>query len=350
MLIQTDRSRVTLNCSLGETDLLGGLSLEKLEEKPVSVVLRADELDLDEFKKFLSPVSFLHGPVSLTLNASGPFGMLDIDTLDIRLNMSDIHSSGKLANLHTPEDLFIAVMISNSFVYPGDPLDLLPEFGIPDFSSVGAVLIDLEFTGSPIDFVAAMNLRTEAGAVTSSLTIGGPSGLQYNGDVVIHDLNLARLFDNDALGSSLNADIRIEGEGTGLEELRSMVQVQIDSSEFRGLPVDNSRIVARAVDQGVSGVIRFNLGDMRALLTAELIEHRTRAPRFVVDGSVSSLNLAHVIRDPHYDSDLTMSMNVRGTGLTGDSLTLDAFFDLSSSRYGTYALDTGKIHLILDHR
>ncbi|MCK5571714.1 MAG: hypothetical protein KAJ12_03095, partial [Bacteroidetes bacterium] len=183
-----------------------------------------------------------------------------------------------------------------------------------------------------------------------ALTIGGPSGLQYNGDVAIRELNLARLFDNDAFGSSLNADIRIEGEGAGLEELRSMVQIQIDSSEFRGLPIDNSRIVARAVDQGVSGIVRFNLGDMKSLLTAELIKHRTRAPRFVVDGSVSSLNLAHVIHDPRYDSDLTMAMNVQGTGLTGDSLTLDAFFDLSSSRYGTYAMDSGKIHLVLDHR
>ncbi|MGB6032504.1 MAG: hypothetical protein WBH55_06685, partial [Bacteroidota bacterium] len=99
MSIRTDRSNVSLSCSLGETDLLGGLSLERLEGKPVALLLRADELDLDEFKKFLPEVSFLHGPVSLTLKADGTFGMLDIDTLDIRLRMSDLHLSGHFVSL-----------------------------------------------------------------------------------------------------------------------------------------------------------------------------------------------------------------------------------------------------------
>jgi len=353
MVIRTNRSHLSLSCSLGETNLLGGLSLEELEEKPVALLLRAYELDLDEFKMFLPEVSFLHGPVSLTLKAGGTFGMLDIDTLDIRLRMSDLHLAGNFVSLHEPGDLFMAVRISNSFIYPGDVLRLLPEFGLPDLHSLGSVLVNLEYAGSPVDFVTSLDLRTEAGRVASpgfALAIGGPGGLRYNGDVVVHDLDLAILLENDAFVSRLNADIHIEGEGTGLEGLHSMVQIQIDSSEFRGLPIDNSRIVARAVDQGVSGVVRFNLGDMESLLTAEFNTGRSRAPRFVVDGNVASLNLAHLFHDPRYDSDLTMAMQVRGTGLTGDSLTLDAFFDLSSSRYGTYALDSGKIHLLLDHR
>jgi len=352
MIIRTDRSNLSLSCSLGETDLLGGLSLERLEEKPVALLLRADELDLDEFKKFLPEVSFLHGPVSLTLRAGGTFGMLEIDTLDVRLRMSDLHLSGHFVSLHEPDDLFMAVTMSNSFINPEDPLTLLPEFGLPDLRSLGSVLVNLEYTGSPSDFVTSLDLRTEAGAVESpgfALAIGGPGGLRYDGDVVVHDFDLATLLENEAFGSTLNADIHIEGEGTGLEDLHSMVQIQIDSSEFRGLPIDNSRIIARAVDQGVSGVVRFNLGDMESLLTAELSTGQEQAPRFVVDGNVASLNLANLFHDPVYDSDLTMAMQVRGTGLAGDSLTLDAFFDLSSSRYGTYALDSGRIHLLLDH-
>jgi hypothetical protein len=353
MVIRTGRSSLRLDCSLGETDLLEGLRLEKLEEKPVSLLLRAEELDLDEFKKFLPAVSFLHGPVAVTLKAGGTFGMLDIDTLDIRLRMSDLHLSGKFVSLYEPEDLFMIVTMSNSFIHPGDPLTLLPEFGLPDLRHLGSVLVNLEYSGSPDDFVTHLDLRTEAGAVKSpgfAMAIGGPKGLGYDGDIVVSDLDLATLLENEAFASMLNADIHIEGEGTGLEGLQSMVQIQIDSSEFRGLPIDNSRIVARAVDQGVSGVVRFNLGDMDALLTAELLTGQERVPRFVVDGNVASLNLAHLFHDPFYDSDLTMAMQVKGTGLTGDSLALDAFFDLSSSRYGTYALDSGKIHLLLDHR
>jgi hypothetical protein len=353
MVIRTGRSNLTLDCSLGEVDLLEGVSLERLEEKPVSLLLRADELDLDEFEKFLPAVSFLQGPVAVTLKAGGTFGMLDIDTLDIRLRMSDLHLSGNFVSLHEPDDIFMIVKMSDSFIHPGDPLTLLPEFGLPDLRSLGSVLVNLEYNGSPADFVTYLDLRTEAGAVESpsfAMVIGGPNGLRYDGDVVVHNLDLARLLENEALGSKLNADIHIEGEGTGLEGLHSMVQIQIDSSEFRGLPIDNSRIVARAVDQGVSGVVRFNLGDMESLLTAELLTGQEQAPRFVVDGNVASLNLAHLFHDPLYDSDLTMEMQVKGTGLTGDSLALDAFFDLSSSRYGTYSVDSGKIHLLLDQR
>ena len=92
--------------------------------------------------------------------------------------------------------------------------------------------------------------------------------------------------------------------------------LSIDSSSFRGLPLNQTRLTIEASQRSVTGNATVALGDMHARLQARLTEPENAPPEFHVDGDVTSLNLEDVLHDSTYNSDITMKLNVDGTGLT----------------------------------
>jgi hypothetical protein len=354
LLIRTARSDLRLSCALEEVDLLRGLVLEELHDKPVHLKLQAADLDLDEFKRFLLPVAFLHGPLSMDIVASGTFGDLRVDTLDVRYLETELHLRGKLTGLHHPETLALDVRASDCTVRPTDPVMLMPSLHLPDLSGLGVVMFTMEYRGTPLDFTTRFALRSESGMSMESkgfsLSIGGAPTLRYAGDISVRNLDVGAMLGEPALNSRLQAAATIDGEGVSLDRLRGTLTVDIDSSEFRGLVLSQSRLVTSASDRIVRTDGRVSLGSLVATLNASLEDRVAEPDSFSVAGNVSSLNLAEVTRDQKYDSDITMSLNVRGSGLTMNTLSLDGVLDISSSRFGPYKLDTTVAHVALDQR
>lgn len=352
MVVQTDSTDLALSVSLKNLDLLSGLSLEALRDKPVEINLRAYRFDLDEFKRFLPPVWFLHGVVSATLAASGPFGNLNIDSLVVAFGQSRLGMRGKITHLHEPSNLYIDVRSTESVLQPSDPLALLPPFHLPDFSSLGRTSVQLTYRGRPLEFVTHCALVTEAGGAVSvdsfAMAIGGPATLRYAGGVSFRDVDLAAISGDSALRSRFSGRAQIRGEGISLRTIRGSVHALLDSSEFRGLPVTGSDISADASGKKITLSAQLGLGKMRSSLTARLDGSQDESPEFSLNGDIASLNLADLLRDGRYDSDLTMSLNVLGQNLSLSRLNLEGFLDITSSRYGAYALDSSAVHLVLD--
>jgi hypothetical protein len=100
----------------------------------------------------------------------------------------------------------------------------------------------------------------------------------------------------------------------------------------------------------ISGGTKISLGDMQAELTGDVQQATGKDPAFHLEGDVSSLNLENVLHDSSYNSDITMKLNVQGSGSSWGTVNGDVTVDLSSSRYRDYTLDQGVVHLMLDQK
>jgi len=349
LTIVTDRSDVGLNASMQRFDLLGDVSLERLRHCPVNLDLSADPIDLNELGGLLPPVDFLNGPVYLKLEARGEFGDLGIQRLDLGTGQTSLSLKGKISNLHAPRALALEVKMADGKIQPHDLLVLMPSFNLPDYSSIGPATLTMDFKGRPLDFKTKFVLETQSGNVKGdvSLGIGGPKTLRYNGEFLLSKVDLAGILESEKFGSSINGTVRIEGEGVKIADLASSLNVQLDPSEFRGLPLVAPYVHVAASGKMVRGSANVSLGDMRSSFRADLDARAPKMPLFSIGADVHSFNLAPLLRNENFDSDLTLRLEAHGTGLTWSTLEGDLLLDLSSSRFRDYRITAGDMHLLL---
>jgi hypothetical protein len=353
MRIITAKTNLSLDASVKDIDLLGGIVLRNLKAAPVELSFRARPIDLDELKSFLDPLEFLSGRPEITLQASGPFGDLGVRKLDLRFGTSSLFLRGSITNLHDPEHVALNVKVTESTVKGTDVQALLTGIDLPDLSPLGTTTLNLEYEGTPADFRTKFLVETSAGKVQSSglrLTVGGPSVLGYDGTILFRKLNLGRALADERLESSLNGDLEVRGKGVTVRGLASMISLSIDSSSFRGLPLSGTRVTLQGAGGRLSGRMKTSLGDMQAELTGDVLQAAGKDPVFHLEGDVSSLNLENILRDAGYNSDITMKLNVQGSGLSWGTVNGDVTVDLSSSRYREYTLEQGVVHLTLDQK
>lgn len=351
MHLVTARTSLLLSASMDDVDLLGGIELVRLKNCATRISLTAQPVDLDELKECLPAVDFLTGKAALRLEGDGPFGTLAVRKLDLRVGSTSLFIRGTVTNLHDPRRLLLGVRINESTIAPQDIPALMPPFQIPDFSSLGPATLNLEFDGSPVDFRTKFLLETSAGRVQSSdvsLKIGGSSTLAYEGEVGFLGVDLSRILGDARLPSRLNGSARARGRGVRFGQFASSVDIQLDSSVFRGLPVRDTRVVADAVGRKIAARGVLALGEMRAQLHADLTQPADDVPSFHLDGDITSLDLQHILHDTTYSSDLTMKLVGDGTGSTWKTLNGALAMDISSSRFRDYTVTDGNFRLSLD--
>lgn len=352
LAIKTGRSFLQIDAEMKDFNLLGGIELADLQNSPVTLSLKAHDIDLNELKEFIPQIHFLNGPVTLDLETFGEFGELNLKRLNVMAGQTAFHFSGAVFNLHKPRNLLLNVKCTESTLYSPDALVLLPAFHLPDYKSLGVTTLNFELYGKPLDFHTKLYLETIAGNVHADMTlkIGGPKTLAYKGELTLQNVDLARAVSNEKLASRLNGLVEISGEGTSIENLTATVKARIDSSEFRGQMVGPSRLTLEAKDRILSSTMAIALGSMRSEVQAVLNEQKKDAPSFAVEGKVSSLNLENLLHDKSLNSDLTLSISAEGTGLSWDRLGGDFILDFSPSRYGEYMISSGNVHLSLDQK
>ena len=348
--IATGRSLVRLSASLGRVDLLKGFDLAGLEHKPTTLSLQGTPVNLRELQDLVPGLGFLNGDATIELDASGEFGKLALHRLDLTTRRTKLQWKGSIFNLHKPENLALAVRLTDGTIDPGDIVDLMPSFDLPDFRPLGATTLNLEFDGRPTDFRTKFDIASTAGKITSdiALKIGGPAALRYQGDVTGEGVNPALLFNDPRLQGTVNATAHIEGEGVTFEHLASNFQLTLENSVFRDLSIPTSKVTVDARNKVLTMNGSLGLGEMVSSIALKLDKRDINKPAFTVDAAMKHLDIASIAHDEKYESDITAKLSLDGHGLTWATLGGHALLDLSSSQYRGYSLDSGEIHVTLD--
>ncbi len=347
----TENSSINLSASMRGIDLLGGLELEELKPCPVELQVRGSRVHFADLAYFLPELSFLRGPATISLDAGGQFGSLDVRQLELDYANTHLEIRGSMLHLDRPDDLTLDVVMSKSKIDPADPLALMPEFDLPDFSPVGPAGFEAHYRGTPLDFTADVSLTTAAGNVQGDdvrLTIGGPASLAYRGAFAFQGVDLSPILRDPGVRSSLNGRASIEGSGVDLPRLTGRVEVRLDSSSFRGRDVGPTTLQALAANSVLRGSAYAELADARAAVDFVLEQPPSGLDRFSLNGDVRRMDLAAITGDPSTASDITCGITAEGTGLSLADISVEANMDFRPSTYRGIPIDSGSVHLLVD--
>ena len=244
MKLETEKSKLQLDARFENIDVTKITSLAQLQSVPVSVRLTIERLDFGELKQFIgAPVKFLDREIAGQIDLEGRFGLIDVRNVTIHSGSSVVRIAGTVANLHVPKDLELDLACIKNRIDPIDLRRLMPTDSIPDLSALGFVDYELRFKGRPTTFNAKLSSTSRVGRVDVDGNIDIHDGtMSYDGTIKTARLNVAPLAGDSALTSRLKTTITVQGRGTRLADMTALVRVEIDSSEFFGLPAPPLRV------------------------------------------------------------------------------------------------------------
>lgn len=315
--ITTPSSTADLTARISGVDVFDVSSVEQLRTAEVTLTVSPSTILASDVQAFLPSLDFLKGSVTLSGEMEGNFENLSVRSLNAAFGSSTVSLSGTISNIHKPEELRLNVVSDRSTVEPGDLPELMPYFQIPDYTNLGPLTIDLQFVGKPLDFLAIAKVRSSAGTVSvDGQMIITEENIHYKGILAGDDVKLEKVFASDDFISRLNTKIFIEGSGTSLATLNTEARIDIDSSMFRNIPIAAStlRITARERSVETDLSLRSPDGSVTAKAYADFADDSL--PVYYLSAAVRGLDLAPIVRDEHFRSNLSFDLERTGAGLT----------------------------------
>ena len=314
MSIQTQKSHILFDAGIKGFDILHLSSLEDLKTIPIDLSLRTDDIDTKELKQFLYPsVGFLDHALKLTLKANGTFGKLNVEELSVQTLTSLVKLQGQVRNIHHSHDLEMTVRASDNIIAPHDLLNCLPGLKLPDLTFLGTVKYSLTYEGRPLDFKTHFVGSTAAGDIIldGKMKID-PATTSYSGALSVHSLALGAIVKSQKLAGTINANLTINGAGFDFHTMTGTAKVEMDSSSFNGLSIQHSVFVFDAADGILQSHIAASVGSGNYEISSRFAFSHKDSTRYNISGKIRSLDLADVLKDPQYESDLSFDMSAGG--------------------------------------
>ena len=351
IILQTGHSYIELDGSIANVNVMNDFSLARLRQDSVHLQVRAKNLDVGELKSFLPQVDFLNGSVFLDLDVGGEFGNIFIRHLHLNTFRSTVNLSGSVRNLHQPKNLSLGIIVGDTKIDPTDISRILPSLQVPTFDSVGFVTVYSEFNGRPLNFKSKTSLKGSFG----SIDINGEMNLEqdqpsYAGSLTTSRLNLGPIIRNKKFNTMLNAKGTITGHGFSLDKLSTTVWFAADSSRIQHLNLTSLTCTLRGEPNHIEANIRAQNSDMNAEILAQGDYSDTTAPRYSATVDLSSFDLASILNDEKFSSDLTFQGSFSGSGHRIDDLNAESDLTFLPSMFQGHKVSAQDIHLTLDQR
>jgi len=341
--LTSDDSNIRLNVKVSGVDFFDDFSLEKLQLSPVDINFELDPFAFDDLSSFIPVTDLLGHKVELNLKASGPYGNLYVEQLDLKTNNTSINIIGNVKNLHIPDELFLDVNIINSFLSYDDAQNLLPGIDLPKFGKLTVANFNAAYKGTPTNFTADIRTNVNGGTIEGKTKLNlDAEPMEYDLKLQTNKLNLAPII-GDA--TSLNMFIDIVGSGVSPEELNSRIDLKINKSSYADYKLDQVKLYSNSgkkiVELSVDGFL-----NNAALATSGFFNFAEEGkPKYDFEGKIENLNLTDIIKNEEYDSDLNFYFDVNGHYFNLDSLYGMLNVRLDSSRYLSKIINDARLSL-----
>ena len=348
--IKTERSFLRVDARVQNADVAAVSDLRDLRNAPLSMSLKLNTLDLAELKQVVgSSLAFLDRSVKCDLEVEGTLNALELVSFHMQTSRSSMNLAGAITNIHTPGELELDLASLNSTIDARDAREFLPGLRLPNLDSLGLVKYDLWFKGRPTLFTARLASSSRAGSLELQTTVDSRGKeLSYEGIVITSGLNLEPLLREKSLASSLNATITVKGSGTTTSALKGTLTAQIDTSEFRGIHVRPSTLTVDAAARTIRSKLVAAFGSARIDVSTDLVLQNNDSVAYRVLGTVGSLNLADLLKNSRYQTDLSFELRSSGVGLDPEHMrgNLDILFSRSS--FGGESFDRSVLNVALN--
>jgi len=132
----SDNSDLLLNAEISKLNLFDKIVYENFGDYPVKLSLQANPFHFDDLTSFLPEIDFLKGPIYGEIEASGKYGDLKIEKLDLAIDRTELFVKGEIKNLENPKKLWIDAQFRNSRINYDEVEYLLSGLELPNYSNV----------------------------------------------------------------------------------------------------------------------------------------------------------------------------------------------------------------------
>ncbi len=342
LTITTPNSKLVCSVDLSGVNVFTIGDLQELRDAQTKVTVVSSSVASRDVQTFLPELYFLNGQVFIDALFQGTFEQLAVKKLDASFANTTLRLTGTVSNIHVPKELRLNIVSKQSVINPPDVPELMPYFGIPNYSQLGPLTVDFQFVGKPLDFMVVSTLKSSAGTVTiDGEMVITEENIQYKGLLAGNDVHLEKFFETSEVASRLNAKAFIEGSGTSIDQLNTEARIEIDSSIFHGIPVSSAALEMKAKEKRVDVTLAV-ASPAGNILANGTINFHTQTPSYTLSTQVRGLNLSPILRDDYYNSRLSFDMTHTADNyvlLEGDSRTQ---LNILPSTFRTYFIDSSK--------
>lgn len=344
----TDRSEIKIERGkISGVNVFDNATFEKLGDKDISAELNIKQFNFADLRFFLPEVDMLDSSLSLILSADGKYGNINIKSLNVFLPKSEINLTGNLKDLDDPENLFIDAEVKDTKIFPEDLSEILLIESIPDFSKIGPIYPELNFTGTYKNFYTKFDIKTAGGNVKGNAELD-LNNKNYSGGIIASDINPEKIFSDNSLTGNVNFAADFSGTGFDPDHINADVKYTLSHSVISNYVIRNSsgiiNLNGKTVGLNTKNITSFGSFDVKGKINISDIKD----PSYQLSGKVRNLNIAALTKSADDRSNLNFSFNVKGKGIDPEKLNGVYNFNVSSSAYGSFQTPDSPMDLYLN--
>ena len=337
----TDSSQVKLNARLDSLNIFSNVKLEDFKNYPVSINLDAPSFNFDDLSSFIDGTEILKGNTSVKLKARGKFGGFKIDNLTVDYRNTHLEIEGKVLNLNTPKNLFIQAKINNTNINYKDVNALLPTLKLPEYAKLQLSGLNVEFEGETTNFKTKFMGNVNDGKITCDAEMNvGIEPMVYNIKFETENLNLAPLLN---ITTQLNSKGSLVGKGVSPADIDANFIMNVSSSEIENYSINKLNVSSKAGDRTIDFNIDGTSDKESTVVKGNLTFDKNNISSYDLIGRFKNLDLAKLLKDEKYASNLNLYFNVNGKNFDPDEINGTFSLGIDSSQFRNKQIDHSNI-------
>jgi hypothetical protein len=343
--ITTDSSQININARINNLNLLGKIDLKDFENYDINLHLETEPFNFYDLTSFIGDTKILNGSPYLDLTVNGKFGDFNIEELVIDYFNTHLELEGSIQKLHTPENMFMDVRIFDSYIVQSDVLNILPQFSIPSFDQLFLNNLNIDFKGEPTNFEANLTADLAEGNLDVNTKLNLKNNpIEYDVEFSTTAANLEPVFHHY---TKLNSKGKLVGKGTNPTNLNANFEFGITDSRVGDHSLDSLNLNTNAISKKLNLNFGALVDGSEISIDGELDLTEQTVTIYDLNGNVSGLDLAKILKDSTYNSNLNFSYFAKGQGLDVDSMTGNFKVTLDSSRFNETEINDVGLELVL---
>jgi hypothetical protein len=341
----SDSSNINISAKIDELNLLGNVKLKDFKEYPIQLKLEAFPIKFSDLSTFIGDIDFLNGLAYIDMQADGYFGDFDVKRLEMSFLNSNLSLKGKVQKLHTPENLFLDVRITDSKILESEAHFLIKGLDIPLYENLMVDNLNVKFKGEPTRFHAELSGDVNEGNLYLDTYLDLQNEqMDYNIEFNSNKLDLYPIL---GLNSSITSAGNIKGIGTDPNQMNAELNIRAFESVFDSIKIDSVFLTSSIQSKLLEIDLRSIINDASAFVKGELDLRNESEPIYNLFGKVQNFQLNKFTGDISDSSNLNLDFKADGRNLKLDNMVGNYEITLEPSYLKDLSLDETSIKLSL---
>ena len=329
----TDRSDILIDkIKLNNFNPFDSTTFNEFGEKKFEADIDIKKLNFADLKYFLPEMNMLDSVIALSLSAEGKYENISLKELTLKLPDSYIALKGNIKNLDEPDSLYIDIISETIDLNTEDIKVIYNDPAFPDYSHLGKLNAEIQFTGTLDNFYSKFDIISSAGLADGFINLD-LNAESYNGILNTTRFNPGKILKDNSLNGNINIFAKFSGTGFNLNSMSAEAEYSLNNTTFAGYNLTRSggtlNLNRNVLNMNVNLSSSAGNVNVRGRANIANLDH----PVYSFKGKVNDLDLSRISPEMEY-SDLNFAFDIEGRGISLNDINGNFDFAFEQSAYG----------------